>query len=165
MSIVDALLPEFDHEIATTRTLLARVPDGRNDWAPHPKASSLEKLAGHIAILPGWGEATLAHDSVDLATMPPPAPLTTREAWLGAFDATSAAMRAALVGRTDAELMATWSLKRDGQVIFSMPRVAVLRSFFMNHLIHHRGQLSVYLRALDVALPAIYGPSADEGAF
>lgn len=165
MALVDALLPEFDHEVATTRKLLERVPDNHAEWQPHPKASTLGKLASHVAMLPRWGEMTLLEPEFDLAGDAPPQVGTTRQALLDEFDRQARGMRAALVGKTDAELLAPWTLKRAGQTIFSMPKVGVLRSFVLNHLIHHRGQLSVYLRQLDVPLPSIYGPSADEAPF
>jgi DinB family len=141
--IVDALLPEFDHEMTTTRKLLERVPDDKFEWQPHPKSMSLGRLSTHLATLPWWGEVTLNQT----------------------FDKNVAKARAILVSKSDAEMMVPWSLKRGGQTIFSMPRVAVWRSFVVNHIIHHRGQLSVFLRLNDVPVPSIYGPSADEGTF
>lgn len=164
MPLADALLPELDHEAAVTRRLLERVPEDRADWKPHVKAFSLAQLASHLATLLQWGAVTLERQELDLEGTDAPAPLTSRAALLTAFDERAAAFRAALAGRTDAELMANWTLKQQGKVLFSMPRVTVLRSFVLNHLIHHRGQLSVYLRQLDVSLPSIYGPSADEKA-
>ena len=165
MAIVDALLPEFDHEIATTRRLLERVPDGKLDWQPHPKSMSLGRLAEHVGELALWGQVTITQPGVDLETMGRPpgyVPPATRAALLEAFDRETAATRTALAGRTDAELMAPWTLRRGAQEFFTMPKASCWRSFVMNHLIHHRGQLSVYLRQLDVPLPSIYGPSADE---
>jgi len=165
MAIADALLPELDHEVAVTRKLLERVPEGKSDWKPHEKSFSLGQLAGHIASLQEWGVMTIAKSEIDMDGAGPPAPASSRAALLATFDEKAAAFRAALVGRTDAELTAIWTLKLKGKVLFSMPKVAVLRSFVMNHLIHHRGQLSVYLRQLDIPLPSIYGPSADENPF
>jgi uncharacterized damage-inducible protein DinB len=161
---VDALLPEFDHEISTTRKLLERLPDDKFSWAPHPKSMSLARLATHLASLPWWGEMTLTRAEFDTATVPTPADAASRAEVLTLFDANAGKTRAALAGTSDVELMAPWSLKRSGQTIFSMPRAAVWRSFVLSHLVHHRGQLSVYLRLLDVPVPSIYGPSADEGA-
>ncbi|HTM05305.1 MAG TPA: DinB family protein [Vicinamibacterales bacterium] len=162
---VDALLPEFDHEISTTRKLLERVPDDKLSWTPHPKSMSLARLATHLATLPWWGEMTLTQSEFDTAGVPTPADAASRAELLSRFDTNAAKTRAALADRSDAELMAPWSLKRSGQTIFSMPKAAVWRSFVLSHLVHHRGQLSVYLRLLDVSVPSIYGPSADEGSF
>jgi len=166
MSLVGALLPEFDREMATTRTVLERVPEDRFDWKPHAKSFSLGALATHVATLPVWATETLTHPDIDLdPNQAPPSALPSRKELLAAFDTNVAAARAALVGKTDAELLATWSLKRGGRTLFTMPKTAVLRSFVLNHLVHHRGQLTVYLRLLDVPVPSVYGPSADEPAF
>ena len=163
MSLVDALLPEFDHEMTMTRKLLERVPDDRLAWKPHAKSMSLGGLATHVANLPWWGEVTLAQTEFDTASVGPPSEATSRTQVLEAFDRNTTTTRALLAGKSDAELMAPWALKRGGQTIFSMPKAAVWRSFVLSHLVHHRGQLSVYLRLLDVPVPSIYGPSADEG--
>jgi len=165
MPLVDALVPEFDHEMTTTRKLLERVPDDKLTWQPHARSMTLGALATHLATLPWWGEMTLAQPEFDTASVPPPSEEVSRAGILATFDGYAAKARAALVGKSDAELMAMWSLKRAGQTIFSMPKAAVWRSFVVSHLVHHRGQLSVYLRLLDVPVPSIYGPSADEGAF
>lgn len=165
MAIVDALLPEFDHEMTTTRKVLERVPDGKFDWKPHAKSFSLGALATHVATLPMWGEETLEHSEIDLPGVQPPLAPASKAELMATFDKHVAATRAALAGKTDAELMGMWTLKQGGKTIFSMPKTAVLRSFVVNHLIHHRGQLTVYLRLLDVPVPSIYGPSADESAF
>lgn len=162
MAIVDALLPEYDHETDTTRKLLDRVPDGNFAWKPHDKSMSLGELAGHVATLLNWGQTIVNQPDFDLAAPFTRQPLDTRADLLAAFDTQRAATRAALAGATDAQLMAPWSLKRGKETMFTMPKVAVLRSFMLNHLIHHRGQLSVYLRLNNVPLPSIYGPSADE---
>jgi uncharacterized damage-inducible protein DinB len=165
MAIVDALLPEFDHEMATTRKLLERVPEDKLDWKPHTKSFSLGALAGHVATIPMWGAETLAKSEVNIGSTPPPAAPPSKSELLASFDKNVAATRAELTGKTDAELMGMWSLKRGTQTIFAMPKTVVWRSFVLNHLVHHRGQLSVYLRLLDVPLPSIYGPSADEANF
>jgi len=165
MAIVDALLPEYDHETATTRKLLERVPDGKFDWKPHAKSMSLGQLAGHLATMLSWGSTTLNQSEFDLSGDYTPPALNTRTDLLAAFDKEAAATRQALAGKNDAELMAPWSLKREGKTMFTMPKAAVMRSFVLNHMIHHRGQLSVYLRLNDVPLPSIYGPSADEQTF
>jgi uncharacterized damage-inducible protein DinB len=163
MPLVDTLLPEFDHEMTLTRKVLERVPDDRLDWKPHAKSYAVGPLAQHLATIPMWGTMTLSEVQVDLASLPPNAPLHTRRDILALFDGHVASARAALVGKSDAEFKAQWSLKRDGHVIFSMPKQAVWRSFVISHLIHHRAQLGVYLRLLDVPVPSTYGPSADEG--
>jgi uncharacterized damage-inducible protein DinB len=163
MPITDALLPEFDHEVATTRKLLERVPDENLAWKPHDKSMSLGELASHLATLLSWGSTTLTRSEFELSAEYTRPDLKTRAELLAAFDKEAAAAREALAGRSDAELMAPWSLKRDGVAIFTMPKATVLRSFVMNHMIHHRGQLSVYLRLNNVPVPAMYGPSADEG--
>ena len=165
MALVDHLLPEFDHEMATTRVLLERVPDDRLGWKPHEKSYSLGQLAQHVANIPFWGQVTLEQSGLDLLQYPPPAELGSRAAILDLFTRTSSGTRQALVNRTDSELMAPWSLKRGDETVFTMPKATVWRSFVMNHLVHHRGQLSVYLRQQDVPLPAMYGPSADERPF
>jgi len=166
MALVDALLPEFDREMTTTRTVLARVPEDKFDWKPHARSFSLGVLATHVANLPTWGTETLTRSDIDIGgARQPPTALGSKQELLAAFDRQVAAARAALVGKTDAELSAMWSLKRSGKTMFSMPKAAVLRGFVLSHMIHHRGQLTVYLRLLDVPVPSIYGPSADEPAF
>ena len=162
MPLVDHLLPEFDHEIATTRKLLERVPDDRLAWKPHVKSFSLGQLAQHVANIPHWGQITLAQSELDLAATPRMAELGSRAAILELFEDRVGGTRRALLGKTDGELMAPWSLKQGDHTVFTMPKATVWRSFVMNHLVHHRGQLSVYLRQQDVPLPSMYGPSADE---
>lgn len=163
MLLVDALLPEFDHEMTTTRKLLERVPEDRFDWKPHAKSMSLGTLATHLAYLPHWAEMTMTQSELDVAGYPVPDVPKSRADLLAIFDGNITAARANLTGKTDAEFMAPWALKSAGHTIFSMPKASVLRSFVMNHIVHHRGQLSVYLRMNDVPVPSIYGPSADEG--
>ncbi len=165
MPMVDVLLPEFDHEMTTTRKVLERVPEDKFDWKPHAKSFSLGALAAHVAALPTWGAEALTRSEIDIAGSQPPAAPPSKAELMATFDTNVAAARSALAGKTDGELMATWTLKRGGKAIFSMPKANVLRSFVLNHLIHHRGQLSVYLRLLDVPVPSIYGPSADEPSF
>ena len=161
--IVDTLLPEFDHEMSVTRKLLERVPDDRMDWKPHTRSMSLGQLAQHVATLPNWGSMTLSQSEFDLSSQPPADPIRRRADLLATFDRLVGETRTALTGKTDAELMGPWALKKDGHTIFSMPKTSVWRSFVISHLVHHRGQLSVYLRLNDVPVPSIYGPSADEG--
>jgi uncharacterized damage-inducible protein DinB len=165
MPIVDALLPDFDHEMTTTRKVLERVPEDKFDWKPHAKSFSLGALATHVATLPAWGAETLTRSEFDIAGGTPPAAPPSKAELLATFDGNVATTRSALAGKTDGELMATWTLKRRGKALFSMPKANILRSFVLSHLIHHRGQLSVYLRLLDVPVPSIYGPSADEPSF
>jgi uncharacterized damage-inducible protein DinB len=164
MSIKDGLLADFDHEMGTTRRLLERLPDDRLAWKPHPRSMTLGGLATHLSNIPTWGGAILNERSFDLATAPPPlAEKTSRAEILAAFDDVCRRTRAAM-DKSDAEYESPWTLQRGGQQVFSVPRVAAFRSFVLHHMIHHRGQLSLYLRLNDVPVPAIYGPSADEGA-
>ena len=164
MSARDALLAEFDHEMAMTRHLLERVPDGRLDWRPHEKSYALGGLATHLAQLPHWGTAILQHDFHDLADAGPPraARASTREV-LELFDRHVTEVRRALLDTSDAQLMAPWSLRKGEHLILSIPRLSALRRFLLHHVIHHRGQLTVYLRMQEVPLPPLYGPTADEG--
>lgn len=165
MSIAESLLPEFDQEMKLTRNLLERVPEDKADWKPHQKSYSLEELSTHIANLPRWGVATLQQSRLDLDApdasgwMPPA--FTTTEALLEVFDKNVATAREALAAISDADMMENWTLHGGGQDVFTMPRAVVLRSFVFSHIIHHRGQLTVYLRLLDVPLPSTYGPTAD----
>jgi uncharacterized damage-inducible protein DinB len=163
MAIKDTLLAEFDHEMGTTRRLLDRLPDAQLGWKPHEKSMTLGGLATHLSNLPNWGTTILNDPFYDLAAGPPNlSPGGARADILSQFDAAVARTRAAL-DQTDAELGAQWKLKRGDQEMFSLPRSAAFRSFVLYHVVHHRGQLSVYLRLNDVPVPAIYGPTADEG--
>jgi uncharacterized damage-inducible protein DinB len=165
MPIAESMLPEFDHETATTRTLLERVPEVKAAFRPHVKSMSLGELAMHVATLPRWAPITLKETQFD--TNPPggeayaPPPFESLVKMLAAYDEGVEMSRTMLASATDAELMVPWALKTAGKTVFTMPRVAVFRAFIMNHAIHHRGQLSVYLRMCDVPLPSIYGPTAD----
>ena len=164
MAIRDALLADYDHEMGTTRRLLERLPDDRLAWKPHERSMSLGALATHLSRIPEWAGAILNESSFDLEAVPPNADeQTSRTGILASFDAARARTRA-WMDKSDGEYNAPWTLKRGGQQLFSVPRVAAFRSFVLHHIIHHRGQLSVYLRLNDVAVPAIYGPSADEGS-
>jgi uncharacterized damage-inducible protein DinB len=166
MPISDALLPEFDHEFATARKLLERVPEAEYGWKPHDKSMSLGQLAAHVANIAFWATMTLTRDFYDLAANDDPEarldPPASGQQLLKALDDKVKAARSVLAQTTDAQMMAPWSLKHGDHVIFTLPRVAAMRTFVMNHMIHHRGQLSVYLRLRDVPLPSIYGPTADE---
>ncbi|HEV2288415.1 MAG TPA: DinB family protein [Candidatus Acidoferrales bacterium] len=171
MAIRDMILPEFDHEVATTRKVLERVPEGKNDFKPHPKSMPLDRLAGHVAEIPGWAKETVLQNSVEVNPSGNPPPqnmslkMTSRKQLLEEFDKRAAAGRAAIAGASDEELMKPWSLIANGKAVFTLPKSVVLRGFVMNHMIHHRAQLSVYLRLNDVPVPSIYGPSADEQVF
>lgn len=160
MSIAQALLPEFEQEMATTRRLLARVPSERGSWTPHPKSFPLGHLAQLIARMPGWLTFTLRQTEVDLGGFPGYT-FETTEALLSEFDRNVHEARESLALATAADLGVEWSMKRGDHVLFTSTRGALIRSH-LNHLIHHRGQLSVYLRLNDVPLPSIYGPTADE---
>lgn len=162
-TIRDGLLAEYDHEVATTRRLLERLPDAMLGWKPHEKSMSLGGLATHLANIPTWAGAILDGPSFDLSASPPHLDAkTSREDILTFFDASTKRTRAGM-DKTDAEYQGMWVLKRDGHDMFSMPRVSAFRTFVLYHLVHHRGQLSVYLRLNDVPVPPIYGPTADEG--
>jgi uncharacterized damage-inducible protein DinB len=165
MAIKDALLPEFDHEMATTRRVLARVPEAELGWKPHDKSMTLGQLSGHLANIPLWCSYVLNETVLDLATVGDearPGVPASRAALLEEFDRKVAGARASLAQRSDPEMMTPWTLKQGDHEIFTLPRLSAIRSFVMNHSIHHRGQLSVYLRLKDVPLPPIYGPTADE---
>lgn len=165
MSIVDSLLPEYDHEMATTRRVLDRVPEAQFAWKPHEKSMSLGELAGHLANLPYWSSAVTDAPSLDLDTLGDTVTLkvpSSRAALLADFDRRVKDARASLVKSTDAEMLAPWTLKKGDQEFFTVPRISAIRTFVMNHSIHHRGQLTVYLRELNVPVPPIYGPTADE---
>jgi uncharacterized damage-inducible protein DinB len=166
MALKDAFLPEYDHEMGTTRRLLERVPEADLAWKPHDKSFSLGQLAGHIANIPRWLDPTFDLTVFDVASLGedarPKQPASVADI-LTAFDANVKKGRQKIDAQLDAAMFVQWTLMQGDQEVLTMPRVAVLRSFIMNHLIHHRGQLSVYLRLRNVPVPAIYGPSADEG--
>jgi uncharacterized damage-inducible protein DinB len=165
MPIAQTLLPEFDHEMANTRRMLELVPAADAAWKPHPKSYSLGDLASHTVTLPMWGRLTLELPELDLGS---PAnagiartPFTGTPELLERFDRNVREARAALASASDAALGEVWTLKNGATTVFSMPRAVVLRGFVLSHMIHHRGQLSVYLRLRDVPLPSLYGPTAD----
>ena len=162
MAVRDTLLPDFDHEMAVTRVVLARAPEAAFGWRPHEKSFSLGGLASHIAQIPHWGEAILDREFYDLTQRGPRREETTAAAVLATFDDHVTVVRRKLLERTDPELMATWTLRRGGVPMLSMPRLTAFRSFLLHHLIHHRGQLTVYLRLQEVPVPPLYGPTADE---
>ncbi len=164
--LAEILLPEFDREMATTRRLLERARDEDFQWKPHEKSMTLHQLVAHLAQLPWWGEVVLTTESLDLGgnmgdrTIP-----SSRAEVVAIFDRHVAATRSRLNGKSDPEMVVPWTLRRGTQEIFTMPRILVLRTMVLSHMIHHRGQLSVYLRQRDVPIPPIYGPSADEGSW
>jgi uncharacterized damage-inducible protein DinB len=166
MGLSDALLPEFDQEMANTRKTLERVPDEKFDWKPHEKSFPMDGLSTHLASLPSWASVTIDQDSLDLAPngeVVRLSPLKSRAEVLEMFDKNVVAARAAIAGASDEHLFQPWTLLSNGKTILTLPRVACLGSFVMNHIIHHRAQLGVYLRLNDIPVPSIYGPSADEG--
>lgn len=169
MPISEMLLPEFEHEMASTRKTLERVPEDKFDWKPHEKSMSLGGLSTHLANIPSWTAYTFNQDELDIAPVGAEPvrkdEAKSRTALLEVFDQNVASARAALTNAKDADWQGKWSLLHGGNPIFTLPRAAVMRGFVMNHLIHHRAQLGVYLRLLDVPVPSIYGPSADEGGF
>jgi uncharacterized damage-inducible protein DinB len=164
MKISDALLPEFDQEMATTRKTLERIPEDKLGWKPHEKSMSLGRLAGHVAELPGLGAMALKTDTLNLSAGAfTPFTATSQKETLHFFDQRVAEARAAIAAASDEHLMQPWTLEARGKTIFKMPRVAALRAMMMSHIIHHRAQLGVYLRLNNVPVPSVYGPSADEG--
>ncbi|MFN7930439.1 MAG: DinB family protein [Blastocatellia bacterium] len=167
MSIAQSLLPEFDQEMVGTRKTLERVPDDKLNWRPHEKSMTMAGLATHIANMLNWATVTLTQDNFDFQPEGSEPyreeSITSRAELLAKFDQGATATRAALAASSDEAMMANWSLLKGGVALFTMPRVAVLRGMIFNHIIHHRAQLCVYLRMNDVPVPALYGPSADEG--
>jgi len=161
MSIREGLLAEFDHEMAATSRLLACVPDDRLGWKPHPRSRSIAALAAHMTEITGWSEQILEHARHELnGSLTPPHEPASRVALLAQF-AEAAALARTRLDRSDADLTMLWSLRQDGRELFSLPRAAAFRTFVLSHVVHHRGQLSVYLRLNDVPVPPIYGPTAD----
>ena len=163
MSIAQSLLPEFDHEMVNTRKTLERVPENKLDYKPDPKSMSLGKLASHVAEMVGFVPATMQLPSFDVPADMKPFEATTRKQLLDKFDESASSARAALAATSDQAFMQEWTLSFAGNAMFTMPRIAVYRSMIMNHVIHHRAQLTVYFRLNGIPVPALYGPSADEG--
>lgn len=161
MSISNALLPEFDREMVSTRKMIERMPEDKLDWRPHEKSMSMGQLATHLAQMPGWGVETLRKESVDITGYKPPK-LESVASILEMFDGFVAALHTEIAAASDEHWMKLWSLSMDGKTIFNMPRIAVIRGMILNHSIHHRAQLGVYLRLNGIPVPAVYGPSADE---
>lgn len=169
MAISNSILSEFDQEMASTRRTLERVPTDTFDWKPHEKSMSMGALATHLSNLPSWTSYALEHESLDLAPGGAPLPAATipesAAELLNTFDDNVATARAAIARTTDQEFVKMWQLQRNGVTLLTLPKVAVLRGFVLNHNIHHRAQLGVYLRLNDIPVPSIYGPSADENPF
>lgn len=162
MTISQMLLPEFDQEMANTRKLLASLPEDKLDYKPHEKSMTLGRLAGHVAEMPGWIASLPGQEKLVIQPDWKPNTATSREQLLKGFDDNVATGRAALTGLSDEEFGQNWSLEFGGKTAFTLPKVAVLRSVILNHVIHHRGQLGVYYRLNNVAVPGMYGPSADD---
>ncbi len=159
-NIANAFLSELDVEMPTTRRLMERVPGEKAAWKPHVKSFPLGHLTQLIALMPGWIAHTVRETSVDLATFGGYS-LETTETLLAEFDRNVKEARAALAGARDEDFLVPWTLMSGGRTLMTLPRIAIMRQN-INHLVHHRGQLSVYLRLLDVPIPSIYGPTADE---
>ena len=153
---------DLERELSSTRRLLARLPDSVTDWAPHSRSASLMGLANHVADLPNRGTAILISDEVDVASRPPSAPAFTRDDLITRFDLACGRLMAALAAMTTETLDRTWTLRLGPTVLLAGPKRDLLRIVAINHLVHHRAQLGVYLRMLDIAIPGMYGPSADE---
>jgi uncharacterized damage-inducible protein DinB len=165
MGMIDGMLQELQQEAETTRRVLERVPGSQLAWQPHEKARTLGQLALHVAIVPGGVAELIASPSPAQApTFTDPSPESASEL-LPALDQSIAKAKQVLGGMDDATLMAKWRMMQGERELFEVPRVALLRSIMLNHWYHHRGQLTVYLRELDVPVPSIYGPSADENPF
>lgn len=164
MSIAAMILGEFENEAANTRRLLASVPDGKWDWKPHDKSMTLARLAGHTAEIFGWAQGMLEEDVFNVAGYEGVQP-SSRDELLAVFDQGAASFKEAFSKADESKFGDMWSLQNGDEVLFSAPRLPAIRTFVINHLIHHRGQLTVYLRLLDVALPQVYGPTADAPSF
>ena len=161
MTIAASMLPEFDHEMRVTRTLIEQVPDDRGGWQPHVKSMTMGRLAMHLPELISLIPSILQQPELDYLAAAAPQAWTSNAAALTTFDAVVAKARTLIAAEGDAAFMETWTFRAGAHIIASVPRVVALRSFVMNHVIHHRGQLSVYLRLNDIKLPEIYGPNAD----
>lgn len=166
MTIGQSMLPEFDQEMQGTRKVLERCPEEKWNWKPHDKSGTLGWLASHVATMVDWLPMTIKTEELDYAPVGGPSweppKIDNRQQLLAEFDKNVVAARAALANVSDAEMLKNWRLLAGGQEVFAMPRVACIRGMVMNHIIHHRAQLTVYLRLLNVAVPGLYGPSADE---
>jgi uncharacterized damage-inducible protein DinB len=164
MTISEILLPEFDKETAGTRKILASVPEDKFTWQPHDKSMTLVRLASHVAELPHWAVETMARETLEITPGQKPFIAGSKEELMAAFEKHASEARAAIAAGTDEQMTVPWSLIFGGHKAFTMPRFMVLRTVVMNHLIHHRAQLGVYLRLNEIAVPGMYGPSADDKA-
>lgn len=166
MSTIEMIFGDFDQEMANTRKTLERVPNDKWDWKIHEKSNTIGWVARHLAEIPDWAESILKDDEFDInppdKPAPQPASVNSAEEALALFDKNVAAAKAALASFDEADLNKPWSLLAGGQVLFTMPRHAVFRTWVINHTVHHRGILTVYFRVNDIAVPALYGPSGDE---
>jgi uncharacterized damage-inducible protein DinB len=166
MTYAESVLPEFEQEMASTRRVLERVPEDKLDWRPHPKSHTIGWNANHLVEMPTWATVTINSPALDIA--PPGAPpyqspkLTTRRELLDTFDKNVSEARQAISAAKEDDMDKSWSLLRGGATMFTMPRRAVIRSFVINHIIHHRAILCVYFRLNDIPVPGMYGPSGDE---
>jgi uncharacterized damage-inducible protein DinB len=166
MPAIDPILMEIEQESKVTQRVLDRVPEDKLTWKPHPRSSSLGQLAMHIAVAQGRLATIALKDTHDIGAGPtPPQQPGSHKEILEAFSESTATAKESLKKLNDSQLMATWTLTKGGKVLMSAPRAGFIRSILMNHIYHHRGQLSVYLRMLEVPVPSIYGPSADENPF
>jgi uncharacterized damage-inducible protein DinB len=166
MRIADLLLPEYQNEIAVTRRVLERVPDDQGDWKPHPKSFTMAHLAQLVARLPGWVAMTMERTEMDLAPKDgPTVPGYSRETTatlLAEFDRNAVSGKAAIAGASDEEFQVPWTLKRGGETLYVQSRYMILRLMMLNHLVHHRAQLGLYLRMVGLPVPQMYGPTADD---
>ena len=166
MSYAETILPEFDQEMANTRKVLERIPDDKLEWKAHPKSSTIGWNAVHLAEIPSWVNSALTRTELDIAPVgqePYRIPkLNSTKEILELFDKNVAEARKAIQAASDADVKENWSLLAGGNVIFTIPRSAVIRTWVLNHTIHHRAHLCVYLRLNDIPVPGMYGPSADE---
>jgi uncharacterized damage-inducible protein DinB len=165
MKLVDPMLMELEQEAAATRRVLERIPEEKLTWKPHAKSMSLGQLALHIAGVPGNIARLASSEGLDSPPTFTQAEAESRRQILETLDKSLADARSLLGTMDDARAMSIWTMKRSGQPVMSLPRVALLRAIMLNHWYHHRGQLTVYLRLLDVPVPSVYGPSADENPF
>jgi len=162
MTFVERLLPEYDEEMKKARKMLERVPEDKLGWKPHDKSMTLGRLAAHVADFPTWAMTTVQVETLELTPADVPKPPNSKTEILEKFDKDLANARQALAGLTEEQFATIWTLKFGDQKILEMPRADILRYTVMNHMIHHRAQLGVFLRLLDVPIPGMYGPSADE---
>jgi uncharacterized damage-inducible protein DinB len=165
MTIADTLIAELEREAQTTRRVLERVPTDKLAWKPHAKSMTLGRLAQHVATIPGSISGWARLDSFEVENFSRPPELESTVAILAAFEESVAQAKTNLAATDDAAMMKDWSFRMGSNPIMTIPRIGVFRTILLNHLYHHRGQLSVYLRLLDVPVPSIYGPSADENPF